>query len=109
MLNKYEVEAYRRRAKVHPDDASVQLQLGKVLARIGDHDSAIAMFQQARTSTQASVKIEALHQSGLSFEANNAFKLAERNYSEALKLLEPEDKENVPGAALPAGSMLRKR
>ena len=32
--------------------------------------------------------------SGLSFEANNAPKLAERNYKEALKLLEPEDKDN---------------
>ena len=31
---------------------------------------------------------------GLSFEANDAPKLAERNYKEALKLLEPEDKEN---------------
>ena len=31
---------------------------------------------------------------GLSFEAINAPKLAERNYKEAIKLLEPEDKDN---------------
>jgi len=30
----------------------------------------------------------------LSFEANQALKLADRNYREALKMLEPEDKEH---------------
>jgi hypothetical protein len=30
----------------------------------------------------------------MSFEANNAPKLAERNYKEALKVLEPDDREN---------------
>jgi tetratricopeptide (TPR) repeat protein len=93
MLDKYEVEAFRRRAKLHADDPSVHLQLGKILARVGDHDAAIAAFQQARTSALASVKVDALYNSGLSFEANNAHKLAERNYREALKLLEPEDKD----------------
>ncbi len=91
MLNKYEVEAFRRRAKLHSDDPSVHLQLGKVLARVGDHDGAIGEFQQARTSAQPAVKIEALYHSGLSFEANNAYKLADRNYKDALKALDPED------------------
>ena len=93
MYNKYEVEAFERRAKLHADDPSVHLQLGKVLARVGDHDAAIGAFQQARTSSQPSVKIDALHYSGVSFQANGAYKLAERNFREALKLLEPEDKE----------------
>jgi len=39
-------------------------------------------------------KIQALYQAGLSFEANNALKLADRSYREALKTLDPEDKEN---------------
>ena len=85
MYNKYEVEAFRRRAKLHADDPGVHLQLGKILARVGDHDGAIASFQQARTSSLPSVKIDALYHSGLSFEANNAYKLAERNYREALR------------------------
>jgi tetratricopeptide (TPR) repeat protein len=92
MYNKYEIEAYRRRAKVHGDDPSVHLQLGIILARTGDHDGAIASFQQARTSSQPAVKLQALYNSGLSFEANSAFKLADRNYREALKLLEPDDR-----------------
>ena len=65
-------------------------QLGKILARVGDHDGAIAAFQQARTSSLPSVKLDALYHSGLSFEANGAYKLAERNFREALKMLEPE-------------------
>ena len=93
MLNKYEVDAYRRRAKLHSDDPGVHLQLGKILARVGDHDGAIGSFQQARTSAVTAVKIDALYHSGLSFEANNAFKLADRNYREAVKLLDPEDKQ----------------
>jgi len=93
MFNKYEVEAFRRRAKLHADDPAIHLQLGKILARTGDHDGAIGAFQQARTSSLPSIKVDALYQSGLSFEANNAFKLAERNYRDALKLLEPEDKD----------------
>jgi len=56
MYNKYEVEAFRRRAKLHADDPSVHLQLGKVLARVGDHDAAIGAFQQARTSALPSVR-----------------------------------------------------
>jgi tetratricopeptide (TPR) repeat protein len=93
MYNKYEVEAFRRRAKLHGDEPNVHLQLGLILARTGDHDGAIAAFQQARTSSLPSLKLQALYHSGLSFEANSAFKLAERNYREALKLLEPDDKE----------------
>jgi tetratricopeptide (TPR) repeat protein len=91
MYNKYEVEAFRRRAKLHADDPGVHLQLGKILARVGDHDGAIASFQQARTSALSTVKIDALYQSGLSFEANGAYKLAERNFRDALKLIEPDD------------------
>ena len=92
MYNKYEVGAYRRRAKLHTDDPGVHLALGKILARVGDHDGAIASFQQARTSSLPAVKLDALYHSGLSFEANNAYKLAERNFREALKLIEPDDK-----------------
>jgi tetratricopeptide (TPR) repeat protein len=92
MYNKYEVEAFRRRAKLHSDDPGVHLALGKILARVGDHDGAIASFQQARTSSLPAVKLDALYHSGLTFEANNAYKLAERNFKEALKMLDPEDK-----------------
>ncbi len=92
MLDKYEVEAHRRRVSQHPEDPKHHFDLGVILARIGKHDDAIAEFQHARTSP--TLKLQALLQAGLSFEANNNLKLAERSYKEALKMLEPEDKEN---------------
>jgi tetratricopeptide (TPR) repeat protein len=95
MLDKYEIQAHRRRVKIHPEDPKVHYELGLILARTDAHDQAIPEFQQAaRLGNIPSVKIQALHQMGLSFEANGAPKLAERNYKEAIKLLEPEDKDN---------------
>ena len=47
MLDKYEVQAYRRRVKLHPEDAKMHYELGMILARTGAHDEAIAEFQQA--------------------------------------------------------------
>ncbi len=94
MLNKYQVQAYRRRVTLHPEDANLHFQFGKILAQIGKHDEAIGEFQQARSSSDPLLKIQSLIQTGLSFEANGDPKLAERNYKEALKLLEPEDKDN---------------
>jgi tetratricopeptide (TPR) repeat protein len=94
MLNKYEIEAFRRRVELHPEDAKLHFDLGVILARVGDHDAAIAEFQQARGGSSPLQKIQALYHLGLSFEANNSAKLAERNYKEAVKLLEPEDRDN---------------
>jgi tetratricopeptide (TPR) repeat protein len=95
MLDKYEIQAFRRRVKLHPEDAKLHHDLGVILARTGGHDEAIPEFQQAaRMSTIPAVKIQALLQMGLSFEAISAPKLAERNYKEALKAVEPEDKDN---------------
>jgi tetratricopeptide (TPR) repeat protein len=92
MFNKYEVEAFRRRVNLRPEDAASHLQLGMILQRIGQHDEAIPEFQAARSSP--ATKIKALYHAGLSFEANSAWKLAERSYKEALKGLEEEDREN---------------
>jgi tetratricopeptide (TPR) repeat protein len=94
MLNKYEVQTFRRRVNVHPEDAKLHYELGLILARTGAHDEAIAEFQVARSSTSPELKIQALYQAGLSFEAIGAPKLAERNYRDGLKLLEAEDKDN---------------
>src|SRR4051794_33640195 len=44
MLMDYEIKEYGRRAKLHPEDLSVQLQLGIRLANAGKHQEAIAAF-----------------------------------------------------------------
>jgi tetratricopeptide (TPR) repeat protein len=89
MLMDYEVKAYGRRAKLHPEDLAVQLQLGKFLARAGKHQEAIAAFQQARNNP--AMRVDALHQAGLSFEALGNLKLAERNLQDALKAADAGD------------------
>lgn len=89
LLNDYEIKEYRRRLTLHPEDLGLQLQLGTKLARAGKHDEAIAAFQQARNST--TMRVQALLQMGLSFEAKGALKLADRTYQDALKAADPAD------------------
>src|SRR4051812_11885844 len=93
LLSDYELKEYRRRLALSPEDTNLHFQLGLALARAGQHDEAIAEFQQARSSQTH--KVQALYQMGLSFEANNALKLAERSYRDALKAVEPEDVSNL--------------
>jgi len=93
LLSDYEIKEYRRRLAASPEDTNLHFQLGLALARAGLHDEAIAEFQQARSSPTH--KVQALLQMGLSFEANNALKLAERSYRDALKAVEPEDISNL--------------
>jgi tetratricopeptide (TPR) repeat protein len=85
----YEVKEFKRRAELHPEDQHVQYELGLRLARAEKYDEAIIAFQQARS--HIALKLKALHQVGLCFEAKGALKLAERAYQDALKALEAED------------------
>ena len=84
-----EVKEYKRRLSLYPEDLQLHFSLGLRLARGGKHEEAIAAFQQARNSP--TLKVQALHQTGLSFEAKNALKLAERTYLDALKSADPAD------------------
>ena len=93
MLVDFEVKECARRLALNPGDPELHLQLGKVLARTGRHDEAIKSFQTARNS--ASIKVEALRCAGESFQAKGMLKLAERNYQDALKSLDPEDTEQL--------------
>lgn len=89
MLAEYEIEEYRRRIKLQPGDFQLQFDLGTRLAKSGNHKDAIAAFQQARSSP--TLRAQALHEMGLSFESEGSLKLAERQYQDALKAIEPTD------------------
>ena len=84
-LNAYELHERKKRAQAEPTNAELRLEYGSCLARLGKHDEAIAEFQLARSLGDSTTRIEALHLSGLSFEAKGLLKLAERSYTEALK------------------------
>jgi tetratricopeptide (TPR) repeat protein len=93
LLNDYEIREFKRRLKLEPESAKLQLELGIRLARGGDHDAAIPIFQKA--VNEPTVKVQALHQMGLSFESKQSLKLAERFYQDALKSADPNDKPTV--------------
>jgi tetratricopeptide (TPR) repeat protein len=88
-LYKYELKELRRKVNVAPEELKLRMLLGKKLAEGGKHDEAIAEFQQARGSNE--LKVQALLNAGLSFMANGVMKLAERNFSEAIRLAEAGD------------------
>jgi tetratricopeptide (TPR) repeat protein len=88
-LVEYETDELKRRIKHTPGDMHLQYELGLRLAKAGQHRDAIAAFQQARSSP--ALRVRALHNAGLSFEAEGQLKLAERNYMDALKAVEADD------------------
>lgn len=90
-LAAYEFNELKHRAKLHPHDAAVRLQLGEFLSQQGKHDDAIAEFQQARSLGSAEQKVAALHFAGQAFEAKGLPKLAQRSYEDALKQADPDD------------------
>jgi tetratricopeptide (TPR) repeat protein len=90
-LPEYELREFRRRVERRPEDLEMRFALGERLRKAGQVDAAIAEFQLARNANASSLRVRALHQLGLCFEAKNLPKLAERNYQEALKLADPSD------------------
>jgi tetratricopeptide (TPR) repeat protein len=92
LLVDYETKELRRRIALSPEDSNLHFQLGVLLAKDGKHSDAIGEFQIAKNSP--TLKVDALHQAGLSFEADGRAKLAERTYQEALKSIDPSDTVN---------------
>ena len=92
MLNDYEVKEFRRRLALRPDDLALQMELGKRLARTGQHVEAIQAFQKARSSPE--LRVQALILIGLSFELSGDLEMAQRNYEDALKVLDKADTAN---------------
>lgn len=90
--NEYELAEAQRKAQLHPADFQIQFNLGMTLQKLGKNKEAIAAFQAA--STSPTLRVKALYQTGLAFEADGLLKLAERKYQDALKALEEGDTEN---------------
>lgn len=87
-LSSFELAEFRRRTESQPEDSSLFLHYGRLLAGAGKHDEAIAAFQKARSDPE--LKVQALYQAGLSFEKKGLAKLAEKNLAESLALSEPD-------------------
>jgi tetratricopeptide (TPR) repeat protein len=86
-----ELEVLRIRADRYPNDASYRLELGIKLADADQIDEAIVELQQARKDQRLLWK-SALNL-GLCFKKRNNWRLAQRNFEEALAQVPPGEEE----------------
>jgi tetratricopeptide (TPR) repeat protein len=87
-----EVELYRMRADRFPQDVSYRLELGIRLAETDNLDEAIVELQQVRKDPRLLWKA-ALHL-GLCFKKRNNWRLAQRNFEEALAQIPPGESDD---------------
>ena len=82
-LRQLEVEELQRQIRAQPGDSALRLKLGRILARLGEHDTALAEFQKAVTDPR--FKREAMFHLGGSFQAKGFLDLARKEYEQALE------------------------
>jgi len=82
-LRQLEVDELRNQIRSQPGDSTLRMKLGRVLARLGEHDGALAEFQKAVTDPR--FKREAMFHLGASFQAKGFMDLARKEYEQALE------------------------
>jgi tetratricopeptide (TPR) repeat protein len=91
-INSRELELYRQKADRYPTEMSHRYEVGVRLYRAGQLDEAIRELQAARVDPRS--RWQALLTLGLCFKARNNWRLAERNFEEALKNLPAGESEH---------------
>jgi tetratricopeptide (TPR) repeat protein len=81
-INTRELDLFRRKADRFPTDMGNRLELGVRLLRAGQSDAAILELQAARNDPR--YRWKALLYLGYCFKSRNNWRLAERNFEEAL-------------------------
>jgi tetratricopeptide (TPR) repeat protein len=84
-INTRELDYYRRRSDRFPTDTAARFEMGLRLLRGGQLDDAIKELQAVRTDPRHHGK--ALFHLGVCFKMRNNWRLAQRNFEEALKQL----------------------
>jgi tetratricopeptide (TPR) repeat protein len=88
-ITERELDLYRRKADRYPTDMAHRFEVGLRLLRLGQTDEAIQELQAARADPRQHCK--ALFYLGHCFKARNNWRLAQRNFEEALKDLPPAE------------------
>jgi tetratricopeptide (TPR) repeat protein len=88
-INTRELEYHRRRSDRFPTDMAARFEMGLRLLRGGQTDEAIKELQAVRTDPRHHGK--ALFYLGVCFKSRNNWRLAQRNFEEALKQLATGD------------------
>lgn len=84
-----ELDTFRRKAERFPTDVSYRFELGVRLFKLGQIDEAIKTLQTVRTDPRHQAR--ALVYLGFCFKQRNNWRLAQRNFEEALKALSPAE------------------
>jgi len=84
-INTRELEYYRRRSDRSPTDTTARFEMGLRLMRVGQLDEAIKELQTIRNDPRFHGK--ALFYLGLCFQTRKNWRLAQRNFEEALQQL----------------------
>jgi Flp pilus assembly protein TadD len=88
-INARELELYRQKADRYPTDMTSRFELGVRLLRAGQVDEAIRELQVARSDPRHHGR--ALYYLGYCFRNRKNWRLAQRNFEEALQSLGPGD------------------
>ncbi len=84
-INTRELDLHRRKAERFPTEMSHRYEVGVRLLRAGQYDEAIQELQAARGDPR--LRWQSLTQLGHCFKARNNWRLAQRNFEEALRLI----------------------
>ncbi|MBI1831790.1 MAG: hypothetical protein HYR84_10105 [Planctomycetes bacterium] len=88
-INTRELDYHRRRSDRYPTDSSARFEMGIRLLRVGQLDEAITELQAIRNDPRHHGK--AVFYLGLCFKARKNWRLAQRNFEEALEHLPPNE------------------
>jgi tetratricopeptide (TPR) repeat protein len=109
-INSRELNLYRQKSERYPTDMSHRLELGIRLLRSGQHDAAIIELQAARADPRQ--RWRALQFLGHCFKSRKNWRLAERNFEEALQSLPASEETHrkellflLAGGAAEAGDL----
>jgi len=86
-INSRELDLYRQKAERYPTELSHRYELGVRLLRAGQNDEAIKELQAARSDPRNQWR--ALMFLGYCFKNRNNWRLAKRNFEEALREIPP--------------------
>jgi tetratricopeptide (TPR) repeat protein len=90
-INARELNYFRQRVERFPTDTSSRFEMSLRLMRVGQLDEAIKELQALRSDPRHQSKV--LVHLGFCFRSRNNWRLAQRNFEEALQHLSPNDEE----------------
>jgi tetratricopeptide (TPR) repeat protein len=86
-----ELDLFRQRADRYPNEKNLRFEVGVRLLRLGQFDEAIRELQPLRNDSR--VQWRALLYLGYCFKNLHNWRLAQRNFEEALQLIPPNEEE----------------